>query len=68
MRVSIWRQDKKGARWYRIGVIVCSASGSLPFTRAIPHGDDHLVGTWPRICWYSLERHGWELFDRERKE
>ncbi len=67
MRVSIWQQDRKGARWFRLGVVIVDAGGPLPFKKTIPHGDCTLWPTWPRLCWYSIERHDWDLFDRERR-
>jgi hypothetical protein len=67
MRVSIWQQDRKGARWYRLGVVIIEAGRTLPFKRNIPHGDSPLFPIWPRLCWYTMESHAWTLFDRERR-
>lgn len=68
MKVSIWRQDQKGARWYRLGVVVVEVGGRLPFRTMIAHGDGPLLPIWPRSCWYSMEKHEWDLFDLERRE
>lgn len=68
MKISLWRQDKKGDRWCRVGVVVIDPAAMLPFRRGIPHGDDRMLELWPRLCWYSLEKHQWDLFDHERKE
>lgn len=67
MRVSIWKQDRHGARWYRVGVIEYAAAGALPFKRPIPHGDSVLRKSWPRVCWYSLETHTYEQTMHERR-
>jgi hypothetical protein len=67
MRVSIWQQDHKGAHWFRLGVVILDAAGTLPFKRTIPHGESVLRPHWPRICWYSMERHDGDLFERERR-
>jgi hypothetical protein len=65
MRVSIWKQDRKGKRWRRIGVVALDAGGALPFKTLIPHGEDTLPERWPCHCWYTIERHAWSLFDHE---
>jgi hypothetical protein len=67
MRVSIWKQDRKRQRWRRLGVVIIDAAGALPFKSIIPYGDTPLWPHWPRLCWYSMERHDWDLFDRERR-
>lgn len=68
MRISLWRQKEKGARWYRIGVVVVDVAGRLPFKTMISHGDGVLLPIWPRVCWYTMEKHEWDLFDHERRE
>jgi hypothetical protein len=68
MRVSIWQQDRKGARWLRLGVVIMSMADALPFRKAIAHGDSPLSPTWPRLCWYTMERDVWDLWDHERRE
>jgi hypothetical protein len=56
MRVSLWKQERKGARWYRFGVVIFDRGGEMPFKRTVRHGAGNLPKSWPRICWYELER------------
>jgi len=67
MRVSIWRQERKGAHWYRLGVVEFSYQSASPFRFTIPHGDDALQSSWPRVCYYPIERQQFDLFSRERR-
>lgn len=63
MRVSIWKQERKGARWRRIGVVTLDMGGRLPWRRIIRHGDSLHKQEWPRFCWYALERDQYSLFN-----
>ena len=66
MRISIWRQDRKGAHWRRLGVVDLARSGPWPFKRNPPHGDGTLEKSWPRLAWYSLQVEQYDLFGKER--
>lgn len=65
MRVSIWRQDRKGTRWRRLGVVILDLRGALPFKKNIPCGKGQEFFTWPRLSWYPLERSELDLFDEK---
>jgi len=65
MRVSVWQQDRKGARWRRLGVVEFEACGAGCFKRALPHGDDVKEKSWPRVAWYPIESCEFEMFSKK---
>lgn len=65
MRIAIWKQDRKGAPWRRLGVVRLDMGRQWPFKKSIRHGEAGQDPFWPRHCWYSIERDAWSLFDHE---
>jgi len=67
MRVSIWKQDRKGVRWRRIGVVIVDLAGPWWFKKPIPHGASPLRIEYPRYCWYTMESVNYSLFGTGRR-
>jgi len=55
MKISLWRQDKSGAHWRRLGVVEVDFARALPFKRPIPLGDKALARRWPRFHFQTME-------------
>lgn len=63
MRASVWKQDRKGSRWRRLGVLHVHNYGALPFKFPLPFGDAPQKNGWPRYCWYTMEEQQLTIFD-----
>jgi hypothetical protein len=55
MRVSIWKQDKLGAHWRRLGVVEAELAGAWPFKVLVSFREYALPRCWPRYCYHTME-------------
>ncbi len=55
MRLSFWKQDKKGAHWRRIGVINAQPAGQWPFKVRMGFAEFALGNQWPRYQYHTKE-------------
>jgi hypothetical protein len=55
MKISIWKQDKSGAHWRRIGVVDAHLAGEWPFRVLVSFREYALPRRWPRWHYQTME-------------
>jgi hypothetical protein len=55
MRISVWKQDRAGKRWRRVGVVEAQPAGAWPFKVLVSFREYALPRKWPRWHYQTME-------------